>query len=81
MPAPVCVKCRERMQVLKNGVWFVTFYDDGVSPELVPYNATQYDKWQCPACEQEVLSGSGSPLYLGGSLKELGDDEVIYEAY
>lgn len=55
MPRPVCVKCQLEFRCVKNGVSAV--FMSGNPPQ--PYQIFDSDKWQCPKCGFEILSGFG----------------------
>ncbi len=69
---PVCVKCCKEMTPAKNGVWWVKMRKskkEVLMPNLPPnghwltvydnqpYKITMCDRWQCPGCGQEILTG------------------------
>ena len=58
---PVCSKCMARMHCIKNGetiVYSMVAYQDG-------------DRFQCPTCGNEIITGFGEP-YTKGDINELG---------
>jgi F0F1-type ATP synthase beta subunit len=50
----VCVPCGTFMRVAKNGVTVEEQMEDGS-----PYKLWDADKYKCPACGHEVMSGFG----------------------
>lgn len=83
MSAPVCLTCNAFMRIKRNGVYFITTYDNGTSPELVPYESRMADQWKCPFCGHEVLTGFGLPrLTSVEEVKRLAEtDEVFIEQH
>lgn len=55
---PICVPCNRMMSAEKNGVCFTTLLPDGKR-----YQLWSGDKWKCPTCGHEIISGVGhSPI-------------------
>ena len=55
MPQPICVECQTQMRCTKN--------DQLVHDRPVPRFVATYwlgDKFQCPACLREIVTGFGS---------------------
>ncbi len=50
---PVCVSCQREMRPEQNGVGCLDMADFG------PYKLWDSDKWKCPSCGYEILSGFG----------------------
>ena len=50
----VCVACNRFMRIEKNGVTVEELMDDGS-----PYKLWDADKYKCPSCGHEVISGFG----------------------
>ena len=50
---PICCKCGREMRPEENGVVAVLY----AHQPPVPYEAYRADKWRCPSCGTEVLSG------------------------
>jgi len=60
MSKPICVKCGRSMKPEKNGVIAEEMQDPGMQQG---YKKWSFDKWKCPICGYEVLSGCGcNPL-------------------
>ncbi len=99
MNPPVCVKCYKEMTPAKNGVWWVKmrkyekeashpFLEDARIPVVArkPYKITACDRWQCPGCGQQILTGFSSESTehwqegFASLLKSATEhDEVYYE--
>lgn len=73
MPKPVCVKCQCFYRPEKNGFCFIEGKPDGLGnlpneeirgtrlPEAwTPYKLWMSDKWKCPDCGHEILTGFGA---------------------
>ena len=50
---PVCVKCGLEMKPETNGVGVLDIADFG------PYKIWDADKWKCPGCKYEIVTGFG----------------------
>jgi len=66
MPKPVCVPCRMFFRAEKTGFYFIEGMPHGnappgnAAPEMwSPYKIWSSDKWRCPGCGTEILSGFG----------------------
>lgn len=70
-PSPICVACSAQMRVAKNDVPFI-FLDD----EHEPYAAANYDKWECPLCGNEILTGAGNTYSIN---RQMAQDLRNYE--
>lgn len=69
MKPPICAPCKRKMEVQKNGVWWVNMmaftvpsngqYPLGVTQRYhqAPYRATSCDRWRCTKCGNEILTG------------------------
>ena len=57
MYKPVCVKCGLTMHVEQNGV---VALETTTREKDIPYRIWRADKWKCPGCDMEVLSGFGN---------------------
>ncbi len=80
MSSPVCVPCCREMEPAKNGVWWVKMQSGK------PYKITNCDRWACPYCGQQILTGfantstTSEDPHFDALLASAGEyDEVIYE--
>ena len=99
MKPPICAPCKRQMEVQKNGVWWVNMrsfsvknngnYPLGIDRiyHKAPYKATSCDRWRCPMCGQEVLTGFAPSSvevdvdrFLSECLK-MGEEIVYEEVY
>ena len=78
--SPVCLNCNAIMRCAKTGVYFVETYDDGTSPELVPYRVYSMDEYHCPLCDTAVMVGAGAPTYKPSPevIAELAEKAEVY---
>ena len=93
---PVCVGCKREMEPAKNGVWWVKMHRlaikcDGVHTlglkSIVhhrPYKATACDRWHCPNCGHQLLTGfapESVEVEVSDFLKvaKASGDEIVYE--
>jgi len=53
MPRPICVACQVEMRCIKNDFYAVLMANE--PPE--PYQIWASDKWACPKCGIEILTG------------------------
>lgn len=64
---PICIKCSRFFRPIKNGFWFTEGMPvvDGAQPGLAdadkwkPYKIWASDKFECPGCGVQILSGFG----------------------
>lgn len=62
----VCCNCHVEMRVVRNGVLGVSMGADNKAVE-----AYEWDKWHCPSCGLDVLSGRGrSPVAFGDACED-----------
>ncbi len=67
MPKIVCVKCKRELRVAKNEVYYIETFKYG------PYRVWNADKFQCPECGTEILSGYGNNPILSHFDKDFAD--------
>jgi len=58
--APICVKCKREMEKIKSSIAAVTFVEG--EPELGISSITEGDLFQCPSCEELILSDFGKTV-------------------
>ena len=56
---PLCVSCGVRFKPEKNGVYVKVIKSNGML-----YYVAQGDKWKCPKCGFEIITGYGSDAIL-----------------
>ena len=56
MPKLVCVKCEVELRPELNGVKVVELF----CSNKMPYKVWNTDKWKCPKCGYEIISGFGN---------------------
>ena len=54
---PVCVPCKQRMRCEKNSEFVVIMTGDEPTEA---YQIWTGDRWKCPACDQETITGWGN---------------------
>lgn len=52
---PVCIPCQKEYRIDKNGVYVIETF--GHPPK--PYKIWSADRWICPSCGHQLLSGFG----------------------
>lgn len=75
MPTPICVKCRVEMRCAKNS--FIVR-----DPEAGGFPSTYWasDKWACPVCGCEIVTGFSRSGHDSDSAKMLGWTDKDFEA-